>query len=41
MNRLQERYKNEISKNLMEKFGYKSVMQLPKMEKNRYQHRCW
>ena len=33
MNRLQERYKNEISKNLMEKFGYKSVMQLPKMEK--------
>ena len=33
MNRLQERYKNEISKNLMEKFGYKSVMQLPKVEK--------
>ena len=33
MNRLQKRYKNEISKNLMEKFGYKSVMQLPKMEK--------
>lgn len=33
MNRLQERYKNEISKNLMEKFGYKSVMQLPKMKK--------
>ena len=33
MNRLQERYKNEISNNLMEKFGYKSVMQLPKMEK--------
>nr|WP_274518637.1 50S ribosomal protein L5 [Sharpea azabuensis] len=33
MNRLQERYKNEISKNLMEKFGYKSIMQLPKMEK--------
>ena len=33
MKRLQERYKNEISKNLMEKFGYKSVMQLPKMEK--------
>ena len=33
MNRLQERYKNEISKNLMSKFNYSSVMQLPKMEK--------
>lgn len=33
MNRLQERYKNEISKNLMKKFNYSSVMQLPKMEK--------
>ncbi|MGX8680999.1 MAG: 50S ribosomal protein L5, partial [bacterium] len=33
MNRLQERYKNEISKNLMAKFNYTSPMQLPKMEK--------
>ena len=33
MNRLQERYNNEISKNLMAKFNYKSIMQLPKMEK--------
>ncbi|MBO6047797.1 MAG: 50S ribosomal protein L5 [Erysipelotrichaceae bacterium] len=33
MNRLQERYKTEISKSLMEKFGYTSPMQLPKMEK--------
>lgn len=33
MNRLQERYTNEITKNLMEKFGYKSTMQIPKMEK--------
>lgn len=33
MNRLQERYNNEISKNLMAKFNYKSTMQLPKMEK--------
>jgi large subunit ribosomal protein L5 len=33
MNRLQERYKNEISKNLMTQFNYTSVMQLPKMEK--------
>ena len=33
MNRLQERYTNEITKNLMKKFGYKSTMQIPKMEK--------
>ena len=33
MNRLQERYKNEITKNLMKKFNYESTMQIPKMEK--------
>ena len=33
MNRLQERYTNEITKNLMKEFGYKSTMQIPKMEK--------
>ena len=33
MNRLQERYTNEITKNLMKKFGYKSTMQMPKREK--------
>lgn len=33
MNRLQERYTNEITKNLMMKFGYESTMQIPKMEK--------
>lgn len=33
MNRLQERYTNKITKNLMKKFGYKSTMQIPKMEK--------
>ncbi|MGE9997953.1 50S ribosomal protein L5 [Catenibacterium mitsuokai] len=33
MNRLQERYTNEITKNLMKKFSYKSTMQIPKMEK--------
>ena len=32
MNRLQERYTNEITKNLMKKFGYESTMQIPKME---------
>lgn len=33
MNRLQERYTNEITKNLMKKFVYESTMQIPKMEK--------
>ena len=33
MNRLKERYENEVVKTLMEKFGYKSVMQAPKVEK--------
>ena len=33
MNRLQERYTNEITKNLMKEFGYKSTMKIPKMEK--------
>ena len=33
MNRLQERYTNEITKNLMKKFGYASKMQAPKIEK--------
>jgi large subunit ribosomal protein L5 len=31
--RLQERYKSEIAPKLMEKFQYKSVMQIPRMEK--------
>lgn len=33
MNRLKERYSNEIVKSLMEKYGYKSVMQVPKIDK--------
>ena len=33
MNRLKERYENEIVKSLMEKYGYKSVMQCPKVDK--------
>lgn len=33
MNRLKERYENEIVKSLMTKFNYSSVMQVPKMEK--------
>ncbi len=33
MNRLQERYKQEVVKLMMEKFNYKSVMQVPAIEK--------
>jgi large subunit ribosomal protein L5 len=31
--RLREKYKQEISKSLMERFKYKSIMQVPKLEK--------
>ena len=33
MNRLMERYQNEVVKSLMEKFNYSSRMQAPKIEK--------
>ncbi|MGL4662134.1 MAG: 50S ribosomal protein L5 [Culicoidibacterales bacterium] len=33
MNRLQEKYKNEVTKTLMEKFNYASVMEIPKIDK--------
>ncbi len=33
MARLQEKYSKEVAPALMEKFGYKSVMQIPKLEK--------
>jgi large subunit ribosomal protein L5 len=33
MNRLKEKYLNEITPNLVSKFEYKSVMQTPKIEK--------
>ena len=33
MNRLKERYENEVVKSLMTKFNYSSVMQVPAMEK--------
>ena len=33
MSRMQEKYKNEVAPALMEKFGYKSTMQIPKLEK--------
>ena len=33
MARMKERYKNEIAPKLMEKFGYKNIMEIPKLEK--------
>ena len=33
MNRLQEKYQKEVMPALMEKFSYKNVMQVPKLEK--------
>ena len=33
MNRLQERYEKEVVPAMMEKFGYKNIMQVPKIEK--------
>jgi len=33
MNRLRERFENEIKKSMMEKFNYTSVMQVPKIDK--------
>jgi ribosomal protein L5 len=33
MARLKDRYQNEIAGALFKKFGYKSVMQVPKLEK--------
>lgn len=33
MNRLQETYKNEIVPALIKKFGYKNIMEVPKLEK--------
>lgn len=33
MNRLREKYNNEIIPNLQKKFNYKTVMQVPKLEK--------
>ena len=33
MDRLQDKYKNEVVPELTKKFGYKNIMQLPKIEK--------
>ena len=33
MSRLKEQYQNEITKAMMEKFGYKNIMEVPKLDK--------
>ena len=33
MNRLQEKYNNEIVPAMIEKFGYKNIMEVPKLDK--------
>ena len=33
MNRLKEKYNSEVTENLVKKFNYSSVMQVPKIEK--------
>ena len=33
MNRLKEQYQNEIMNNMTEKFGYKNIMEVPKLDK--------
>ena len=33
ISRLQEKYENEVVQALMEKFGYKNIMEVPKLEK--------
>jgi len=33
VSRLKEKYKTEVIKNMMEKFGYKNIMEVPKLEK--------
>ena len=39
--RLQEKYKNEVVQAMVEKFGYKNIMEVPKLEKNSYKHGSW
>ena len=38
--RLQEKYNNQVAPAMMEKFGYKNIMEIPKLDKS-YQYGCW
>lgn len=33
MSRMKDKYNDEVAKGLMEKFGYKNIMEIPKIEK--------
>ena len=39
--RLQEKYLSEVAKAMHDKFQYKNVMEIPKIEKSCNQHGCW
>ena len=39
--RLQEKYENEVVPALMEKFGYKNIMEVPKLEKIVIKYGSW
>ena len=45
MSRMQDKYNKEVAPALMEKFSYKSTMQIPKLDKiviNKHPaRRCW
>ena len=41
MSRLKEQYQNEIVDAMIKKFGYKNIMEVPKLDKDCYQHGCW
>ena len=38
--RLQEKYNNEVVQAMMDKFGYKNIMEVPKLEKNSFKYGC-
>lgn len=41
MNAFKEYYVNEVVPAMVAKFSYKNIMEVPKIEKNRYQHGTW
>lgn len=41
MSRLKDLYKSEIVDAMVKKFGYKNIMEVPKLDKNRYKYGCW
>lgn len=41
VSRVETDYKERIVPELMKRFNYSSVMEVPHLEKNRHQHGCW